>query len=67
MLAEVERLLNACHSDVDTEQGELFGSGEENLDALLSGCQEVSMRLGSALSLRYFSHVDDVPRMTVGR
>ena len=67
VLTEVERLLTACHSDVDAEQGELFGSGEEQLDALLSGCQEVSMRLGSALSLRYFSHVDDVPRMTVGR
>ena len=36
------------------------------LGALLTGCQRVAMRLGSALSLRYFSHVDEVPRATVG-
>ena len=28
VLAEVERLLNDCRSDVDAEQGELFGRGE---------------------------------------
>ena len=47
-------------------QGELFGGGERSLEKLLAGCQHVSLRLGSALSLRYFSHVDDVPRATVG-
>ncbi len=66
VLAEVEQLLNDCRSYVDTEQGELFGRGEQRLETLLIGCQNVSMRLGSALSLRYFSHVDEVPRATVG-
>jgi uncharacterized circularly permuted ATP-grasp superfamily protein/uncharacterized alpha-E superfamily protein len=66
-LAEVEQLLSICRPDAGTGQGELFGSGEEKVDALLSGCQEVAMRLGSALSLRYFSHVNDMPRMTAGR
>jgi hypothetical protein len=27
---------------------------------------QVAQRLGYELSLRYFSHVDDVPRVTVG-
>ncbi len=66
VLAEVERLLHDCRADVDGHQGELFGGDERRLEALLTGCQRVSIRLGSALSLRYFSHVDDVPRATVG-
>jgi uncharacterized alpha-E superfamily protein len=66
VLVEVERLLDDCRSDAGAEQGELFGDGERRLEALLIGCQHVSLRLGSALSLRYFSHVDDVPRATVG-
>ena len=65
VLAEVEQVLNDCCSDVEAEQGELVGRGEQ-LETLLIGCQNVSMRLGSALSLRYFSHVNDVPRATVG-
>jgi uncharacterized alpha-E superfamily protein len=67
VLAEVEQVLNDCRSDVDAEQGELFGHGEQRVETLLIGCQNVSMRLGSALSLCYFSHVNDVPRATVGR
>jgi uncharacterized circularly permuted ATP-grasp superfamily protein/uncharacterized alpha-E superfamily protein len=66
VLAEVEQLLDDCRSDAETGQGELFGRGERSLETLLTGCQNLSMRLGSALSLRYFSHVDDVPRATVG-
>ena len=66
VLADVEQLLDDCRSDAETDQGELFGRGERSLETLLTGCQNVSMRLGSALSLRYFSHVDDVPRATVG-
>jgi uncharacterized alpha-E superfamily protein len=66
VLADMERLLYDCRSDVDAEQGELFGHGGERLETLLTGCVNVSIRLGSALSLRYFSHVDDVPRATVG-
>jgi uncharacterized alpha-E superfamily protein len=66
VLGEVEQLLDDCRSDFGAEQGELFGGGERRLEALLTGCQRVAMRLGSALTLRYFSHVDDVPRATVG-
>jgi uncharacterized alpha-E superfamily protein len=66
VLADVERLLYDCRADVDADQGELFGGGERRLDALLTGCQHVSWRLGYAISLHYFSHVDDVPRATVG-
>jgi uncharacterized circularly permuted ATP-grasp superfamily protein/uncharacterized alpha-E superfamily protein len=65
VLSEVEQLLHDCRSYADVEQGELFGFGEPRLEALLTGCQNVSIRLGSALSLRYFSHVDDVARATV--
>ncbi|MEO8259832.1 MAG: circularly permuted type 2 ATP-grasp protein [Acidobacteriota bacterium] len=66
VLAEVDHLLDRCRSDFGGQQGELFADGEGRLSALLTGCQRVSIRLGSALSLRYFSHVDDVPRATVG-
>ena len=66
VLADMEQLLHDCRSDIDTEQGELFGRSEQRLEALLMGCQNVSLRLGAALSLRYFSHVDDVPRSTAG-
>ena len=66
VLAEVERLLHDSRADVDGHQDELFGGDERRLEALLTGCQRVSIRLGSALTLRYFSHVDDVPRATVG-
>jgi uncharacterized circularly permuted ATP-grasp superfamily protein/uncharacterized alpha-E superfamily protein len=66
LLTEVDQLLNDCRCDVDADQRELFGRGERRLESLLSGCQQVSIRLGSALSLRYFSHVDDVPRAMVG-
>ena len=66
VLAEVERLLQNCRSDVGAEQVDLFGYGEARLEARLAGCQRVSVRLASALTLRYFSHVDDVPRVTIG-
>jgi uncharacterized circularly permuted ATP-grasp superfamily protein/uncharacterized alpha-E superfamily protein len=66
VLGEVERLLHECRRGVDDSQGELFSVGERRLEALLTGCQRVSIRLGHALSLRYFSHVDDLPRATVG-
>jgi uncharacterized alpha-E superfamily protein len=65
VLAEVERLLHDCRADVDAGQGELF-DGARQLEALLTGGQQVSVRLGYALSLSYFSHVHDVPRTTVG-
>jgi uncharacterized alpha-E superfamily protein len=66
VLAEVERVLHDCRLGLDANQGELFGGGQWRVDALLTGCQQVAQRLGHELSLRYFSHVDDVPRATVG-
>jgi uncharacterized circularly permuted ATP-grasp superfamily protein/uncharacterized alpha-E superfamily protein len=66
VLADVDRLLLACRSEGAAGQAYLFDGGERRLGALLTDCQRVSLRLGSALSLRYFSHVDDVPRATVG-
>ena len=65
VLADVDRLLRDCRSAVDADQGELFDPVEPRLEALLLGCQDVAVRLGSALSLRYFSHVNEVPRATV--
>ena len=65
-LEEMEELLHDCRPDINAEQGELFGRAEQRLETLLIGCQNVSVRLGAALSLRYFSHVDEVPRSTVG-
>jgi uncharacterized alpha-E superfamily protein len=66
VLADVERLLHNCRADLDADQADLFGYGDARLEARLAGCQHVSVRLASALTLRYFSHVDDVPRATVG-
>jgi uncharacterized circularly permuted ATP-grasp superfamily protein/uncharacterized alpha-E superfamily protein len=57
VLTEVEQLLQDCRADGDA-------GPERPLEPLLAGCQDVSTRLASALSLRYFSHVDDVPRAT---
>ena len=65
VLADVDQLLHDCRPDGDAEQADLF-DGERRLDPLLAECQQVSMRLGSALALRYFSHVDNVPRATIG-
>lgn len=66
VLTDMERLLHACRTDVDAGQGQLFGRQERRLEDLLTGCQHAALRLGNALTLRYFSHVDDVPRATVG-
>ena len=66
VLAEMDQLLYDCRADVNASQAELFDRSKPRIEALLAGCQHVSSRLGLALSLRYFSHVDDVPRATVG-
>ena len=66
VLAEVERLLHDCRADVDGDQGELFGGGDA---AARGAADRLSARRRApriALSLRYFSHVYDVPRATVG-
>jgi uncharacterized alpha-E superfamily protein len=66
VLADVDRLLADCRSEADAGRVDLSGGDEPRLAALLTECQQVSIQLGSALSLRYFSHVDDVARSTVG-
>jgi uncharacterized circularly permuted ATP-grasp superfamily protein/uncharacterized alpha-E superfamily protein len=66
VLTEADRLLYASRLGLDAEQGELFGGERWRLETLLTGCRHVAQRLGNELSLRYFSHVDDVTRSTVG-
>ena len=63
VLSEVDRLLDACRA-VDGEQGELFG-GDRSIEHLLTGCQRLVAQVSDALTLRYFSHVDELPRATV--
>jgi uncharacterized alpha-E superfamily protein len=66
-LADMDQVLLECRAGANGgQQGELFAGGERRLEALLAGCQRVSARLGHTLSLGYFSHVNDVPRATVG-
>jgi len=65
-LQDVDRLFHDCRSPRDGDPLELFRRDEQPLDTLLAECQQVSLRLGSALSLRYFSHIHEVPRVTVG-
>jgi uncharacterized circularly permuted ATP-grasp superfamily protein/uncharacterized alpha-E superfamily protein len=64
VLSEIDRLLDACHGE-DSEQGELFDD-DRSLSSLLVGCQQLALRVSDALTLRYFSHVDGLPRATVG-
>ncbi len=61
---DIERLLDECRTHGDASEGP--AGGEQGLEDLAAGCQQLSLRLGSALSLHYFSHVDDVPPATVG-
>jgi hypothetical protein len=63
VLGEVDRRLDACGA-ADGEQGELFGD-DSSIEQLLTGCQRVVARVSDALTLRYFSHVDELPRATV--
>jgi hypothetical protein len=65
VLTELERLLEDLRHDPERD-GEHLRRGGPRLAALLTACQYVSARLGFALSLRYFSHIDEVPRVTVG-
>jgi uncharacterized alpha-E superfamily protein len=66
VLAQVKRLLVDCAADIHRGEGDPVAGGDGRLEAVVTGCQDVAARLGSALSLHYFSHVDDVPRVTVG-
>ena len=63
LVGEIDSLLAAC-SAVDEEQGELFGQ-PRSIDHVLGGCDRLANRVSDALTLRYFSHVDEVSRATV--
>ena len=63
VLSAVDRLFDACSAG-DGEQGELFGD-DRSIEHLLPGCQRLVAQVSDALTLRYFSHVDELPRATV--
>ncbi len=62
VLSEVDQLLDACRA-VDEGQGELFGGERRSISCC--GMPRSVLRVSDALTLRYFSHVDDLPRATV--
>ncbi len=66
ILDDLDRLFDDCGADRDGQQIELFAGDQRLLDALLTQCQHRRDVTGSALSLRYFSHIHEVPRATVG-
>jgi len=63
VLGEVDQVHDACRS-FHGAQGELFGGGPSVAQLLLDAERLVS-RVSDALTLRYFSHVDELPRATV--
>jgi len=63
VLGEVDHLHDACRTHHGT-QGELFG-GRPSVGRLLLDAERLVSRVSDALTLRYFSHVDDLPRATV--
>jgi uncharacterized circularly permuted ATP-grasp superfamily protein/uncharacterized alpha-E superfamily protein len=66
IVAQVERLLVHCGTEGHGRDEGSAGGGDGRLETVVSGCQDAAMRIGSAVSLHYFSHVHDVPRVTVG-
>ncbi len=63
LVEDIERVVAAA-TPPDIAQGELFGRGAV-MDDVLAQCQQVAVRLSDALTLRYFSHVYELPRATV--
>jgi uncharacterized circularly permuted ATP-grasp superfamily protein/uncharacterized alpha-E superfamily protein len=63
VLSEVDRLLDACQA-AEGRHGE-SAEGALSISPLLIGCQRVVSRASDAMTLRYFSHVDELPRATV--
>ena len=61
--ADIDRLLASCRG-AEEGRGEGFGR-ERSIEPLLVGVERLAARLSDALTLRYFSHVDDLPRVTV--
>ena len=67
VLAEVERPAATTAAPTPTAtRVSCSAAARAQLEPLLTGCQRFAVRLGDALSLSYFSHVDDVPRATIG-
>lgn len=63
LLRDIDRLLAVVASG-DRTQGELF-SRHAVLDNIIGQGQQIATGLSDALTLRYFSHVYDLPRATV--
>lgn len=62
IIAEADRVLDLCRADSGTA-----GGRDRSLEPLLLAIDRLGARLSDVLTLRYFSHVDDVPRSTVVR
>ena len=62
---EVDRLIATCRG-AEEWRGEGHGPARDRtIEPLLLGVERLAARLSDALTLRYFSHVDDQPRVTV--
>ncbi len=62
LVAELDRIVTNCRS-IDT--GSDIVGRARTLAPFLENVDHVADRLSDTLTLRYFSHVDDVPRATV--
>jgi uncharacterized alpha-E superfamily protein len=63
VLAEIDGLRQACHA-VDPAQRALFADADRPAD-LLKALARLARSVSDALTLRYFSHVYDLPHATV--
>ena len=63
LVAEIDRVLASCRS-TDHAAGSISGRGR-SIEPLLTSFERMAARLSDTLTLRYFSHVDDLPRATV--
>lgn len=65
LVAELDRVVAACRT---ADHGAASLSGRvRSIEPLLSSFDRASARLSDTLTLRYFSHVDDLPHSTVAR
>jgi len=62
-IADAERVLAACRA-ADAGRGYTAGR-DRTIEPLLESFDRLSSRLSDLITLRYFSHVDAVPRSTV--
>jgi len=63
LVADLDRVLTACRA-ADHGGIDITGRGR-SIEPLLTSFERSAARLSDTLTLRYFSHVDDVPRSTV--